>query len=180
MSAKAPLQTLVDSYYGRISRAARLLSRCEWEADDLTQETFIRAAESWNRFAERSDVFTWLYGILLNIDRSRRRRIVRWIRCHTALTRSFDVESCVDSDQSESELVWQQVAELPPVFRQAVTMRFAEGWSYDRIADVCDCNEATARSRVSKALKRLRLKIGGLPREKTLCMLAIPRGTVTE
>ena len=107
MPVEAPLQDLVDRYYGRIWRAAALLTGCTWDADDLTQETFARAAESWHRFSGRGDTFTWLYGILLNTDRSRRRRILRWLQCHTGLTVTWR-DAQTNEEPADEFVLWPE------------------------------------------------------------------------
>src|SRR5438270_11045213 len=60
--------------FGRIHRAALVLSGNPWDADDLAQETFLILTRQSNRFEGRSSVYTWLYGVLLNLDRRQRRR----------------------------------------------------------------------------------------------------------
>ena len=58
----------------RIHRAALMLTGNPWDADDLAQETFLILSREHGRFANRSSVYTWLYGILLNLDRRHRRQ----------------------------------------------------------------------------------------------------------
>src|SRR6478672_6951322 len=62
------------THFARIHRAALVLSGNPWDADDLAQETFLVLARQANQFGGRSSLYTWLYGILLNLERVHRRR----------------------------------------------------------------------------------------------------------
>jgi len=61
-------------HFARIRRAALVLTGNPWDADDLAQETFLVLAAQGDDFQGRSSLYTWLYGILLNLDRRERRR----------------------------------------------------------------------------------------------------------
>ena len=75
--AKIDIQETTKEYFARIHRAALVLSGNPWDADDLAQETFLVLSAQADRFRGASGVYTWLYGILLNLDRRERRRL-RW------------------------------------------------------------------------------------------------------
>ncbi len=70
----ADLSATIAEHFPRIHRAALVLTGNPWDADDLAQETFLILAREGARFAGRSQLGTWLYGILLNLDRRLRRR----------------------------------------------------------------------------------------------------------
>ena len=63
-----------EEHFARIHRAALVLCGNPWDADDLAQETFLVLARQGGAFQGRSSIYTWLYGILLNLDRRERRR----------------------------------------------------------------------------------------------------------
>src|SRR4029077_11569604 len=69
------VQAASRQHFARIHRAALVLTGNPWDADDLAQETFLILARGADRFAGRSTIYTWLYGILLNLERRERRRI---------------------------------------------------------------------------------------------------------
>jgi RNA polymerase sigma-70 factor, ECF subfamily len=163
--ANADFETLIERHYPRIRRAAMLLSGDAWEAEDLAQETFLQAMQSWHRFDETNRVETWLYAILVNLDRKRRRRHVRgWRRITTWFARQDG-----DSDhQSPSDLievqewkqsVWSAVANLPGRQQQTIVLRYAEGLSYEEVAHVMDCPTGTVKSRLHHGLAALRNKL---------------------
>ncbi|MCA9061198.1 MAG: sigma-70 family RNA polymerase sigma factor [Planctomycetaceae bacterium] len=156
MSEPAFSDQLIAQHYGRIRRAAGLLCSCAWDADDLTQETFVRAVEQWHRCRNRDHPETWLYGILMNLDRSRRRRIWRWLRHHTGAARDHLVEGSHDDSRETLSLLWQRVAQLPDSQRQAIVLRFSEGLSHADIAGIMNCQEVSVRTAVHKGLELLR------------------------
>src|SRR5215467_10991937 len=68
------IRQVADCYFARIHRAALVLSGNPWDADDLAQETFLVLSRQSDQFRGSSGIYTWLYGILLNLERSQRRR----------------------------------------------------------------------------------------------------------
>lgn len=155
-------ERLVTLYYPRIRRAALLLSEGkEWDADDLAHETILQAARSWSRFSGRSQEMTWLYSILLNQHRRRRRSARRlWRRWLGWLERKPGDES---SGVPEHKLVaeewstslWNAVGLLPEAQRETVVLRFAEELSYEDIGRVLGCPVGTVKSRLHHALATL-------------------------
>lgn len=153
---------MVALHYPRIRRAALLLSEGnEWDADDLAHETLLQAARGRTRFAGRSEEMTWLYSILLNQQRKRKRSLGRlWRRWLGWLERKPRDESAgapetrLVAEEWNSSL-WQAVALLPEPQRDAVVLRFAEGLSYEEIGRVLDCPIGTVKSRLHHALATL-------------------------
>jgi RNA polymerase sigma-70 factor, ECF subfamily len=154
-------------HFARIHRAALMLTGNPWDADDLAQETFLVFARRVADFEGRSSLYTWLYGILLNLDRRQRRREGTERRKLRVLWSSEPVQSgaapaastAVDNaDWSRS--LWAQVAKLPEAQRQALVLRFSEHLAYDEIAQILVCPLGTVKSRIFNGLATLR----------TLCM----------
>lgn len=150
----------------RVWRAALMLSGNPWDADDLAQETFVVLAESWERFQGRSQVFTWLYGILLNLDRRRRRRSGTHQRKIQDLQRQPSEDRTAPA--AESPLVaaewkrslWAWVHRLPDGQRQALVLRFSEELKYEQIAEILQCPLGTVKSRIYHGLLALKRMLG--------------------
>lgn len=150
-------------YFARIHRAALVLTGNPWDADDLAQETFLILARQADRFAGRSTVYTWLYGILLNLDRRERRRVgsrrrklqVLWGNESTEERAAPAAETALEVAEWKKSL-WAKVAELPDGQRQALVLRFSERLSYDEIAEVLECPLGTVKSRIFHGLASLR------------------------
>jgi RNA polymerase sigma-70 factor (ECF subfamily) len=121
-------------------------------ADDLTQETFLRAMGSLPRFTARSSARTWLLSIA-------RRVVVDQIRRNQARPRvnqSIDLESILETRHSPGR--FEDITEikmlldgLDPDRRQALMLTQVVGLSYAEAAEVCGCPVGTIRSRVARA-----------------------------
>jgi RNA polymerase sigma-70 factor (ECF subfamily) len=155
--------------YPRIHRAAWLMTGDAWEAEDLAQETFVIALDRWEKFEGRSSHATWLYGILIRLHQRRtrslsrmRRRLAEYVlRSGATQLGSAKTENPQSklSQQQWRESVWADVAALPSAQSIAVTLRFAEGMSYQQIAETIGCAVGTAKTRVHHGLKRLRNRL---------------------
>lgn len=165
----------MDAHYARIHRAAFVLTGHAADADDLAQETFLRALGGRNGFAGRSRPETWLYSILLNTHRERCRgnsRLWRrwrdWWNGRGSQVVSVLPENALLEGEWRNTL-WAAVAKLPAPQGQAVLLRYAEELSYEEIAEVMNCPIGTVRSRLNSALTTLR--------EQVSPELAIPPST---
>ena len=151
----------LDGLYGY----AMVLSRNSAEAEDLVQETCLRALRGMNRLRSGDSAKSWLFTILRNIwlNQLRHRRIA-----------PDGVES--DSDGSvpnepadatqdphsvyvstiEREQVQAAIQQLPVEFREIIILREYEELSYQEIAAVLECPPGTVMSRLARARARLR------------------------
>jgi RNA polymerase sigma-70 factor (ECF subfamily) len=161
--ASLDLQQAGEMYRARIHRAALVLTGDPWEADDLTQETFLVLADGRAKFEGRSQFYTWLYGILLNLERSRRRRNevrqrglrILWDQDSPARHTSPAAEATLEVAEWKKSL-WGEVARLPDGQRQALVLRFSEHLSYTEIASVLGCPLGTVKSRIFNGLAALK------------------------
>ncbi len=125
-------------------------------ADDLTQETFLRALGALPRFSGRSSARTWLLSIA-------RRVVVDQIRRNQArprTTSALDVEQVLDARRSASR--FEEIVEIRVLLdgldadrRDALMLTQVLGLSYAEAAEVCACPVGTIRSRVARAREDL-------------------------
>ena len=166
---KIDIGEVTTRYFGRIHRAALVLTGNPWDADDLAQETFLVLARQADRYEGRSRIYTWLYGILLNLDRRRRRREA--IR-HRGLAVVADREGHGEASAGSSadlpaqvaewrSSLWEHVAKLPEGQRHTIVLRFSEGLRYEEIAEVLGCPLGTVKSRIFHGLARLKALLEG-------------------
>jgi len=153
---------MVRMYYPRIRRAALLLSNGNpWDADDLAQETVLQAAGGWSRFKGKSGAGTWLYAILIRQHRRRRRTEGRkWRRWLKWFKQTPDNSPPPSPDlrllgEEQRDNVWAAVASLSEAHREAVVLRYAEGLTYEEIAQATSCPIGTVKSRLHQALSSL-------------------------
>lgn len=157
------LDQIVREHFARIHRAALVLCGNPWDADDLAQETFLVLSRQANEFQGRSALYTWLYGILLNLDRRERRRYgmrrkklrVLWDNQPADSGTTPAADACAEVAEWKKSL-WSRVARLPDGQRLALVLRFSEGLRYDQIAEVLDCPLGTVKSRIFHGLAGLR------------------------
>jgi len=172
------VQTASEEYFARVRRAALMLTGDPWDADDLAQETFLVLARGRNRFEGRSAPFTFLYGVLLNLDRRRRRRAGLLRRKLRVLWGGNEPRSEPTTPAAETALevaewkrsLWSVVAELPDGQRQCLVLRFSERLRYDEIAAAMKCPLGTVKSRIFHGLAALRERM-----EDNLEALQIPK-----
>lgn len=152
------LAALFDAHEERLYRLGRHLTASADEADDLVQETFLRAAQSLDSVpsgAIREEA--WLVRVLINIRRD------QWRRAHVR-TRSaalLQAPVAVVTSDPESALiakrvVWSALERLHPRRRAIVVMHDIEGLSVDAIASLLGITAMTVRWHVSMARRDLR------------------------
>jgi RNA polymerase sigma-70 factor (ECF subfamily) len=160
------LPHVVDEHFARVRRAALVMTGNPWDADDLAQETFLALARDPARFEGRSRLYTWLYAVLMNLERRRRRRQGTGRRKLQVL---WDAEAAhpTQEDPSDAPLeatewkrsLWGHVAGLPDGQRQALVLRFSEQLSYEEVAAVLECPVGTVKSRIFNGLAALRERL---------------------
>lgn len=158
----AALHLLMQEYGTAVHRYCRQLVDDADLADEAHQMTFVQAFEGLGRFAGRSSLRTWLFGIahhrcldLLKISRRRRKRfpLVDELPDQPA-----PVETVEDHLTARSRIsaLGQCLRELAPHIRAAVLLRFQQGVTYEEMARLEDERPATLQARVVRALPVLR------------------------
>jgi RNA polymerase sigma-70 factor (ECF subfamily) len=140
-----------------LRRFARALSRNAETADDLVQDTLVRALRAEHLF-HGGDLRTWLFTILLNLDRNRRRGLSR--RPHLAVVEDVDPPAPPTSDGTGRDIE-RGLALLPTEQREVLLLVTLEGMSYREAADVQGVPIGTVMSRLSRARSALREHIEG-------------------
>jgi RNA polymerase sigma-70 factor, ECF subfamily len=124
-------------------------------ADDLVQETLIRALSNADKFTPGTNLQAWLFTILRNLFHSEYRRRRREIEDPDG---DFAAQLVVAPEQgSKLDLAdfTRALVRLPDDQREALLLIGAEGFSYDEAARICDVAVGTIKSRVNRARKRL-------------------------
>lgn len=135
-------------------------------ADDLTQETYLRAFGSLHRFEHRSSVRTWLLAIARRVCadavRSRRRRRLTLVR-DTADLEALSAGPGAPTDAvAEGATVADLLSRLDPDRREAFVLTQLLGLPYAEAAEVADCPVGTIRSRVARARADLLESLAGV------------------
>jgi len=173
----AAFEELVTERSGEIYGLLFRLTENAEEARDLTQETFLRAFQSIDRFRGEADLRTWIYRIAINQARNRWRW---WRRRRRELTVSLDAtqgdssqtllatltESAANPEQEtlahEREVALRvALGKLGQSYREAVILRDIEGFTYEEIATTLEINVGTVKSRLARGRQELRRKLEG-------------------
>jgi RNA polymerase sigma-70 factor (ECF subfamily) len=163
----------VDALY----RAALRMTRKPQEAEDLVQETFLRAYRFRHQFQPGTNFKAWLFKIQTNVFRSRYRKA--WNAPQSLDdTEDFYLYSHLGPDQAQGEdpadevldrvgvqEVRDAIEELPPVYRAAVLLTDVEGFSYRETAEILDVPVGTVMSRLHRGRQRLQQRLYDYARE---------------
>ncbi len=163
---------LIERYWDRLYRWLYHLTRDRHAAEDLTQETFLRALAAVKSFRPGSNFRAWVFRIGHNnfVNQKRAERRTKHTLPDDAAAAGIASE-VVAEDREALEVVNRAVAELSADFRAALLLHVQEGLSYREVAKVLSTTEETARWRVFKARQKL---MKALPPE------VLPPGVVSE
>jgi RNA polymerase sigma-70 factor (ECF subfamily) len=135
------------------------------EAEDVTAETFFKVFQAEGRFdPSRGDARVWIFRIAQNTLRDFQRRAK--VRRHVSLTAMHDLAA--DAPSPEERLLWEeQVArllvameDLSGTDRQVISLRYGSGLDTAAVAEILGVRESVARTRLWRALVRLRKVLG--------------------
>jgi RNA polymerase sigma-70 factor, ECF subfamily len=149
----------IGELYPRLHRAmTAYLAGSSVEADDLLQETFLKAYRNLDSFKGNSGYYTWLYSIARNlaIDEFRKRKYDK-LRSNTPVD-EFELPAGPEPGENSREevlLLRKAVAQLPELLRSIVVMKTIDGMSYPEISEVTGVNEQTLKNRMFRARKEL-------------------------
>lgn len=133
------------------------------DADDMTQEVYLRALRGWNQFDGRASRQAWLFGIAKRTRSDWFRQKKREIFIAGSDSREkFDKIVSDGTDVDNTEKIWDAVRQLNEEQSQVVHLRFAAGLSYAQIAQALGIPIGTVRSRLHRSLKGIREHIGNL------------------
>lgn len=164
-------RALYDAHVGRVHRLAYRLTGDVQLAEEVVQDTFVRAIAHLGRFRGECALTTWLHRITvtvaLNATRGTRRRQER----ETAIEDADRDALGTFGDQAERidpilrDRLHRAVDALPEIYRVVVVMHDFEGYSHVEIAEVLDIPVGTCRSRLFLARAQLRVALGDLKGE---------------
>lgn len=152
----------LDALYGY----ALVLTHSRTEAEDLVQETCLRAIRASAQLQPQSHLKSWLFTILRNlflnqIRKGRTRSEVIQIDAEETSEAAWQDERADDPyarlvKQVERKQVQAALASLPDVYREVLVLREFEGLSYQEMAQVLECPAGTVMSRLGRARERLK------------------------
>lgn len=182
MAEQADFQAQAMEFMDGLYSAAMRMTRNQADAEDLVQETYLKAYRAFGGFEEGTNLRAWLYRILtntyINLYRARQRRPIetdvedveelylyrRLADDSGTLSRSAEDEALAGITDAELK---EALESLPEAFRLAVVLADVEGFSYAEIAEITEVPKGTVMSRIHRGRKAL---------EKALLPYARQRG----
>ncbi len=171
MADQAAFAELAMEYMGSLYTAALRMTRNPADAEDLVQETYLKAYRAFGSFQEGTNLKAWLYKILtntfINSYRARKRRPEQSeldeVEDLYLYRRLGGLEAAAAGRSAEEEVmdlfadedVKRALESLPEQFRIAVLLADVEGFSYKEIADILDVPIGTVMSRLHRGRKAL-------------------------
>ena len=157
-----PFETLVEAHHAEIYRYLVRVTTRPSEAEDLSQETFLRAYRAYRALTPDANVRAWLFTIATNLTRNHFRTEGRRRSAHAAFR---ETRSALDGVDPEGEARFSEararleavVTGLPLKQRLAFVLRKIHDFDYDVIAQSLHCSAESARAHVFQALKKIRL-----------------------
>lgn len=171
---KRAFDLLVLKYQTRIVKLVGRYVRDQAEAEDVAQETFLKAYRAIDRFRGDSAFYTWIYRIAINTAKNHLVAMDRRTPAGGLESAESDMmerdarfediatpERLAMKDEIQSTLVGA-IDALPVDLRTAVTLRELDGMSYEEIADAMDCPIGTVRSRIFRAREAINKSLAPL------------------
>ncbi|MCB0341840.1 MAG: sigma-70 family RNA polymerase sigma factor [Pseudobdellovibrionaceae bacterium] len=160
---RAKFSVLVSRHQQAMMRLAVRMTR-DWEqAEDIVQESFLKAFQKLNSFEGRSSFKSWLYQITLNTARNKLRR------------KNFDFIDISDvplavgpkvekgmAQMDTQYMLRSEIEKLPSRQRMALELRIYEDLSFKEVAEIMDCPYDTAKANYRHALLKMRQELEGL------------------
>ena len=172
MSQEA-FESVVSAHHGEIFRYLQRVIGRAGDADDLSQETFLRAYRAYGSLPGEANLRAWLFAIATNLAKNHFRSETRRRRAYGEMRASMRemVEAAPEAELVSREtgaLVEGIVRRLPLKQRLAFTQRKIHGLDYEAIGRSLNCSAETARAHVFQAVRKIRQALDGhglLPEE---------------
>ena len=149
-----------------VTRFALSLTRDESDADDLVQDTYLKAYEAWGTYTPGTECRAWLFTICRHTFYRRRLRADRQVTCDDPELEALAAVAVHASAQQDgyadlfarfdlSDAIDQAIAALPEAFRDVVRLVDVNDQSYEAAAETLDVPVGTVRSRLFRARRLL-------------------------
>jgi len=155
---QAAWEALIRAHQEPVFRLAYLLLGDPDEAEDITQETFLRAYKALRRFDTERPLRPWLLRIASNLAHNRHRSIGRYLATltHFAQRDPEKLSPTTIQPDDDSQLLWQAVKKLTMPFQEAIYLRYFLDMSEIEMAGTLDVPAGTIKSRLHRGLSKLR------------------------
>jgi len=156
-------EILVKKYQKRIYFLALRMTKSHDIADELAQESFVKAYMSLSGFQKEKSFYTWLYRIAVNLILNYLKHSSFSVSLDTAAGRTY-LENIPKSPDQLNKLISQEqikifqkaLDDLPHAQRTIFMLRVYDGFSYEKISEIMGCSAGTVMSRLFRARNKLK------------------------
>lgn len=159
---RAAFAELVDDCKGAIFNLAYRMTGSYSDADDLTQEIFLRAYLKLHQFDQNQMFFTWLYTLGINLIRNHLRDKARKVKSDSlndyreeSLHQAVASRAPQELEESSSALEIN-MRKLPVDLREAIILKYVQDLTFEEVAAITGCSASAAKMRVYRALEKLK------------------------
>ncbi|MBQ9948960.1 MAG: sigma-70 family RNA polymerase sigma factor [Oscillospiraceae bacterium] len=138
----------IEMFHKSVYRLAYSYVKNHADAEDITQEAFLRLYRSEVIFPSDKDCRAWLFRVTVNLSKNLLKSC--WFTRRTELDESIPCESREDSTLLES------VMKLPPKYRVTIHLYYYEGYSVKEIADIMGASVSSVTTRLSRGREQLK------------------------
>jgi RNA polymerase sigma factor (sigma-70 family) len=166
--ASAAFEELAMPLFDSLYNFARWIARDADDAEDLVQETYLKALRSFSSFQTGTNFRAWMFRILRNTFLSSRktfeRRMIDTLESEenvpelAVVTETFET---ILMNRSRIQRVQRAIEDLPPHYRETLLLCEVEEMSYQQIAEILSIPIGTVMSRLARARKAVRESVGG-------------------
>ena len=152
---------LVAHFYEPMHHLALTILQEPLAADDVAQETLLKAANRIHQYEPHSNLKAWVYRIGLNEARSylrkqkARQRMQRWFKRETEMDTAVPSPEAQTIQNERDQKLWQAVSQLPEKHRLPILLRHSHNLSAAEIAEILQLPPGTVRSRLHYAHRQL-------------------------
>lgn len=154
---------LVDAYKSPIYNLAFRMTASLSDAEDLTQDIFIRAYQKLYQFNRGKKYFTWLYTIAINLIRNHLKKKSKEIQNHTK-DRVSSESSSQKADSGEDDLLSEEnikrldenMRKLPVDLREAIILKYHQDLTFEEVAAITGDSVSAVKMRVYRGLEKLK------------------------
>ena len=154
---------LIEAYKGPVFNLAFRMPGSYSDADDLTQEIFIRAYQNLHQFDQDKKFFTWLYTLGINLIRNHLKKKAKDVASHTMDRRFSELQTKGDESRegdfpSEESMrrLDENMQKLPVDLREAIILKFYQDLTFEEIAAITGDSLSAVKMRVYRGLEKLR------------------------
>lgn len=151
-------EALADRYYSIVYRYAFRWTKVKEDAEDVTQEVFIKVARNLHTFNKKSLFSTWLYRITANCATDFERKNRKWHEHETIDSKEKDLVFANPGPQAQGfhKEILNAVNRLPAKLKESMLLVYAEGMTHKEVAQIQGCAETTVSWRIFQAKRKLK------------------------